>query len=36
MPIVGEIFDITVLNDSLPITVMHFDHTKLQAVHAKV
>jgi len=32
----GEIFDITVSDDSLSVTAIHFEHTTLQTAHAKV
>jgi len=32
----GEIFDVTVSDDSLSVTAIHFEHTRLQAAHARV
>lgn len=32
----GEIFDITVSDDTLSVTAIHFEHTRLQTAHAKV
>ncbi len=32
----GEIFDVTVLNGSLSVTAIHFEHTRLQTTHARV
>jgi len=32
----GEIFDVTVLDDSLSVTVIHFEHIHLQATHSRI
>ncbi|HHI94095.1 MAG TPA: hypothetical protein ENK04_11375 [Gammaproteobacteria bacterium] len=32
----GEIFDITVSDDSLSVTAIHFEHTRLQTTYARV
>lgn len=32
----GEIFDVTVSDDSLSVTAIHFEHTRLQTTHARI
>ncbi len=32
----GEIFDVTVLNNSLSVTAIHFEHTRLQTTYARI